>query len=161
MGWTDSDFSQTVHKWSLTSCHKLLLLHFPYVKQNINFKCRRIRKQNKCKSEVLFKIFWCHHWLLNFSLSHFNSFAFLSVHRTDTLGRCRLGVNLIDFHYPQSGELWQVIHTWSCRQTIKQDSTTLYLTLLPIPIHSMHKDSRSDSYYFTLPFHGYQRLCRL
>jgi len=36
---------------------------------------------------------------------------------TDGLGECRVGVNLIDFHYLQLAELWWVNRMWLCRSS--------------------------------------------
>lgn len=77
---------------------------------------------------------------------------------TDSLGKCRVGVNLIDFHLPSDSQAL-VRESYVIIQNF-WFSANLYCTLLPLSKYSMHKDT-IISVFFLLPLHGYQYVCSL
>lgn len=58
---------------------------------------------------------------------------------TDSLGECRVGVNLTDFHLPSDSQA--LVHELYVIMLNFWFSANLYLTLLPLSKHSVHKDT--------------------
>lgn len=63
---------------------------------------------------------------------------------------------MIDFHLPSDSQAL-VSESYVIMQNFLF-SANLYLTLLPLSKHSMHKGTTSYQYSFMLPFHGFQHI---